>query len=115
MKDKNIVLLEGRIGEDYKYGKTQDGKEFATFSLVIAATNPPLPQDQDELNRPTTYVRVFAFDKRQIEYLRKVKARSGYRASVFGRLNSSHTEHKGISIMSNNVVVRDIHIIKTQE
>ena len=114
MKDNNIVLLEGRIGEDYKYGKTQDGKEFATFSLVIAATNHEY-KDQDELNRPTTYVRVFAFDKRQIEYLRKVKARSGYRASVFGRLNSSHTEHKGISIMSNNVVVRDIHIIKTQE
>jgi len=107
-------MLEGRIGEDFKYGKSQNGKNFATFSLCINASNHEY-KDEDEMNKPTTFVRVFVFDKRQIEYLHKVKARSGYRASVFGRLNSSHTEHKGISIMSNNVIVRDIHIVKTQE
>ena len=112
MRDKNIVMLEGCIGEDFKYGKSQNGKDFATFSLCIMASNHEY-KDENEMNKPMTFVRVFVFDKRQMEYLRKVHVKSGYRASIFGRLNSSHTEHKGISIMSNNVIVRDIHIIKT--
>ena len=28
-KDKNIVVLEGLVGDDFKYGKTSEGKEYA--------------------------------------------------------------------------------------
>ena len=37
MRDKNRVMLEGIIGDDFRYSKTQEGKEYATFSLCINA------------------------------------------------------------------------------
>lgn len=112
--DKNIVFLEGQIGTDAKWGKTQEGKEFFTFSLCINAYAKEFA-DATERSHSTTYVRIFCYDKRHIEYLRKVEAHAGERVSVFGRLSSTKNEYRGITYMSNNVVCRDITIIKRKK
>lgn len=111
--DKNIVLLEGLIGDDFKYGKTQDAKEYATFSLCINSFIKDLA-DSSERTHSQTYIRIFVFDKRLVEYLHKVHAKRGQRASVFGRLTSVKNEYKGNSFITNNVTCRDVKIIKTK-
>lgn len=113
MLDKNIVLLEGLIGDDAKFGKTKEGKEYFTFSLCINSYIKEMA-DSTERTHSQTYVRIFCYDKRQLEYLRKVKARRGLRASVFGRLSSTKNEYKGVVYMTNSVVCRDIAIIRTK-
>ena len=114
MIDKNIVMLEGIIGDDYKQGRTKEGKDYVTFSLCVSGMLKEF-MDATERSHMTTYVRIFVYDKRHLEYLTKVKARRGKRASVFGRLSSSKNEYKGITYMTNNVVCRDIAIIKTKK
>lgn len=112
--DKNIVILEGVIGDDAKFGKTQDGKEYYTFSLCVNAYAKEFA-DSTERSHSQTFVRIFIYDKRQLEYIRKVNAKRGQRASVFGRLSSFKNEYKGITFMSNNVICRDIIIAKTRK
>lgn len=113
-KDKNIVLLSGIIGDDYKYGKTQEGREFATFSLCINSFFKEMA-DSTERTRSQAFIRIFIYDKKQIEYLHRVNAHRGQRASVFGRLVSFKNEYKGNTFITNNVTCRDIEIIKTKE
>lgn len=113
--DKNIVYLEGRIGTDFKYGKTQEGKDFATFSLVLSSSSYDREvHDSTERNFSETYIRILCFDKRQVEYLRRINANSGQRVCVYGRLSSHRTEYKGVDFIQNNVVVRDLSILKTK-
>lgn len=111
MVDKNIVILEGLVGDDFKYGRTQDGKEYATFSLCINSFSKEMA-DSTERTHSQAFIRIFCYDKRQLEYLRRVEIHRGQRVSVFGRLTSFKNEHKGISFISNNVVCRDITLIK---
>ena len=113
-KDKNIVILEGVVGDDYKYKKTQEGKEYATFSLCINSFDKELA-DSTERTHSQAYIRIHVYDKRLLEYLQKVDAHRGQRANVFGRLVSFRSEQKGISYIVNNVICRDISIIKTKE
>lgn len=112
MLDKNIVILEGVVGDDFKWAKTQEGKEFATFSLCIDSYIKEFA-DSTERSHSQTFVRINVFDKRYIEYLHRIKLHAGHRVSVFGRLNSSRNEYKGISLMQNNVVCRSIEVIRT--
>ena len=112
--DKNIVILEGVIGDDAKFGKTQDGKEYYTFSLCVNAYAKEFA-DTTERSHSQTFVRIFIYDKRQLEYIRKVNAKRGQRASVFFFFFSFKNEYKGITFMSNNVICRDIVIIKTKK
>lgn len=111
MKDKNIVLLEGVVGNDVKRGTAQNGKKYITFSLCINTYFKPL-HDSTESEHTMTYIRVFVYDQKQVEYLNRVDIRHGNRASIFGRLNSVKTDIKGKEIIQINVVVRDISISK---
>jgi len=113
MYDKNIVLLEGILGDDYKYGRTTDGKEFATFSLHLNAFRRDM-SDNTERTHGQTFIRVFVYDKGQVEYLHRVNAHRGQRASLYGRISSHMNEYKGHSYLVNAVVCRDISIIKTR-
>lgn len=112
--DKNIVVLEGIIGDDYKSGKTQDGKVYITFSLCI---NSHLKEfaDSTERTHSQAYIRIFVFDKKQVEYLQGIKAKRGQRAFVFGRLKSVKNEYRGNTFITNNVVCRDVAIIKNKK
>lgn len=113
MLDKNIVMLEGIIGDDAKFGKTQEGKEYFTFSLCINSFMKEIA-DSTERTHSQAYIRIFCYDKKQLEYLRKVNAHRGQRASVFGRLSSYKTEYKGNAYITCNVICRDIMIIQTK-
>lgn len=112
-KDKNIVLLDGVIGDDVKLKKTKEGKEFYTFSLCIRTYDKEFA-DSTERNHSQSFIRIFVYDKKQIEYLRKMRIHQGLRASIFGRLCSFMSERKGISFLANNVICRDIEIIRTK-
>lgn len=113
MLDKNIVLLSGIIGDDAKYGKTQDGKEYFTFSLCVNSFMKEIA-DKTERTHSQAFIRIFVYDARQVEYLHKVNAHRGQRANVFGRIVSFKSEHKGNTFVANNVVCRDIEIVQTK-
>lgn len=112
--DKNIVMLEGVIGTDYKSGKTQMGKEFVTFSLCVNSHMKEFA-DTTERTHSQMFIRIFVYDKKQLEYLKKVNAKAGQRAAVFGRISTSKNEYKGNTFITNNVTCRDIEIIKTKK
>lgn len=111
--DKNIVFLEGVIGDDFKYGKSENGKDFATFSLSVNSFVKEI-SDQTERTHSQNYIRTTVFDKKQLEYLRKVNAHRGQRASIFGRISSFKTEYKGVEFIQLSIIVRDIGIIQTK-
>ena len=113
-KDKNIVMLSGIIGEDARFDKTQEGKEYYTFSLCVNAFTKEI-SDATERTHSQTYIRIMVFDKAQIEYLHKVNVHRGQRANIFGRLTSHKNEYRGNTFVTNNVVCRDIEIVKTKE
>lgn len=113
-KDKNIVIIEGIVGTDAKFGKTTDGKEYFTCSLSINSFFKDMA-DSTERSRSQTYIRVFSYDKAQVEYLHKMNVRPNQRMSVFGRLSSFMNEHRGNKFLTNSVVCRDIEIIKTKQ
>ena len=114
MLDKNIVLLEGIIGDDAKFGKTQEGKEYFTFSLCVNSFLKDM-SDSTERTHSQVFIRIFVYDKKQIEYLHKVKAHRGQRASIFGRLSSFKNEYRGNTFITLNVICRDINITKTKQ
>ena len=113
MLDKNIVLLEGLIGDDFMYKKTSDAKEMATFSLCINSYMKEIADDT-ERTRSQTYVRIFVYDKKQLEYLHRIDVHRGQRVSILGRLSSHRTEYKGIEYIQLTVIVRDIVVIQTK-
>lgn len=113
MLDKNIVFLEGLIGDDYKYGKSSEGKEYATFSLSVNSFIKDI-SDNTERTHSQNYIRTTVFDKKLLAYLKKVKAHRGQRVSVFGRISSFKTEYKGIEYIQLSIIVRDIAIIQTK-
>lgn len=109
--DKNIVMLEGLIGDDFKFGRTSEGREMATFSLCVNAYMKDMADDT-ERTRSQTYVRIFVYDRKQLEYMHRVDAHRGQRATVFGRLSSHKSEYKGVEYIQITVIVRDIGIIQ---
>lgn len=113
MLDKNIVFLEGLVGDDYKYGRTSDGKEYATFSLSCNSFIKEI-SDNTERTHSQNFIRTTVFDKKLVAYLRKVDAHRGQRVSVFGRISSFKTEYKGIDFIQLSIVVRDIAILQTK-
>ena len=104
--DKNIVLLEGLIGDDFKFGRTSDAKEMATFSLAINSYLKELADDT-ERTRAQTYVRIFVYDKKLLDYLRRIDVHRGMRASILGRLSSHKSEYKGIEYIQLTVIVHE--------
>ena len=112
MKHKNIVMLEGRISDDFKYTRTQEGKVFATFTMVIRSFDKEFSDNSEK--RTDVSIRIHVFDYKLVQYLKKVKAHNGCLVSVFGRMNSYRKEtRRGDFYTQNNVVVRDIHLVKT--
>ena len=111
MLDKNIVWLEGLIGDDAKFGRTEDGKEYFTFSLCVNSFIKEI-SDKTERTHSQNFIRTTVFDKKQIAYLRRVDAHRGMRVTILGRLSSYKTEYKGIDFIQLSIIVRDIGVIQ---
>jgi len=113
MLDKNIVWLEGLIGDDAKFGRTEEGKEYFTFSLCVDSFIKEM-SDMTERTHSQNFIRTTVFDKRALAYLRKVDAHRGMRVTVFGRISSFKTEYKGVEFIQLSIIVRDIGVIQTK-
>lgn len=113
MRQKNIVILEGRVGEGLKYARATNGNDYCTFVLEIDSYYKEVA-DLTERDHSYTLVRIFIYDKHQVEYCKRVGLRQGNIVSILARLNSKGTEINGKMIVQNNVIVRDISVVKTQ-
>lgn len=114
MRDKNSVYLEGIIGDDFKYAKSESGYEYATFSLCINNFLTKMVDDKDLRTAAQTFVRIFVRKRNLVQYLHDVNAHRGQRASVFGMLSSFKNEYRGIEYVALNVLCLDIGILKTR-
>jgi len=109
-------MLEGIAGDDVKFARATNGKEYCSFSLCINSFSKDLG-DEDESTRSQTYIRVMVFNNRKgklVDYLKRVGFHRGQRVNVFGAISSHKSEYKGIALVQNNVVVRDITVVTTK-
>lgn len=113
MKDTNIVILAGRVGENVKFGTAQNGNKYCTFILEVDAYSRDM-HDSTERDYSKTLVRIFVYDKVQLAYLERVGIKQGNFVQLLARLNSHKTEVGNKNIIQNSVIVRDISVIKTQ-
>lgn len=111
--DLNIVFLQGKIGNDLQYKKTSEGAQFATFSVVVNSFSKDIKDSTER--RTETYIRVMCFDKYIVEYLQRVNAKQGNKVSILARLNSHKSEYKGISFIQNDVIARDVVVVKVKD
>lgn len=111
--DLNIVFLQGKIGNDLQYKKTSEGSQFATFSVVVNSFSKDMKDSTEK--RSETYIRVMCFDKHIVEYLQRVNAKQGNKVSILARLNSHKSEYKGISFIQNDVIARDVVVVKVKD
>jgi hypothetical protein len=109
-KDKNIVFLDGIINDNARFGKSSEVKEYYTFSLEINAMAIAM-SFRDGRTHSQSYVRVFVYDKDQLDYLKRNNVRRGMRVSIMGRLSSYGKEIKGVRFTNLCVVCKDIEII----
>lgn len=115
MLDKNIVLLSGISGDDVKFSKASNGKDYCTFLLLITTFDKEIG-DVDAHTRSMDMIRIMVFNNKKtnlVDYLKSIGFKRGMRVTVFGRIQSYKTEVKGNSIIQNNVIVRDIEVIQT--
>lgn len=113
MKDTNIVILAGRVGENVKFGTAANGNKYCTFLLEVDAYSRDM-HDSTERDYSKTLVRIFVYDKVQLSYLERVGIKQGNFVQILARLNSHKTEIGSKNIIQNNVIVRDISVIKTK-
>lgn len=113
-KDVNEVTLCGIVGDDLKFGRAVNGREYCTFSLSVVPYNKKHGDNENESTRSVNYIRIVCFNHRtskQVDYLRSVNFHRGQRVKLFGWLSSRKTEIKGIDIVQLSVVVRKIEVI----
>lgn len=113
MKDTNIVILAGRVGENVKFGTAQNGNKYCTFMLEVDAYSRDM-HDSTERDYSKTLIRIFVYDKPLLTYLERVGLKQGNFVQILARLNSHKTEVGNKNIIQNSVIARDISVIKTQ-
>ena len=117
-KDVNEVTLSGIAGDDVKFGRAINGKEYCTFSLRVVPYDKRYGDNENESSRSANYIRIVVFNNRtfkHVDYLRSVNFHRGQRVNVFGWLSSRKTEIKGNNIIQLSVVVRKIEIEQTKQ
>jgi hypothetical protein len=106
--DKNIVILQGRIGSVVKEGKTQNGNMFLYFGMDIESRSNATSTE----NNYKQTLKVMCFKPKVIEYLRKLKVHSGMHCIVFGFMSSFMDEVKGKPMLVNALNCNECYIIQ---
>lgn len=117
-KDVNEVTLSGIAGDDVKFGRAVNGKEYCTFSLRVVPYDKKHGDNENENSRSANYIRIVVFNNRtfkHVDYLRSVNFHRGQRVKLFGWLSSRKTEIKGNNIIQLSVVVRKIEVVQTKQ
>lgn len=108
--DKNIVILQGRIGSVLKEGKTQNGGSFMYFGLDIESK---ANANSTENNYRQT-LKIMCFKPKVVEYLKKIKAHTGTPCIVFGFMSSFYDEVHGKSVLVNALNANEVLCIQTR-
>ena len=114
VQDINTTFLVGRINL-LKFGKSETGKEYATFSFQMASYIKEIADSAEKTLNFETYVRVFVYDNRYVKYLHDVGAKNNQYAFVFGRVGSFKSNYRGIDLLSQVIIARSIGIIKSSK
>lgn len=109
--DRNQVILVGRIGGKLVERKAQNGSSYIFFPLSLE--NRDAAADSTD-NNYSQDLHIMVFKKPVIDYMRKVKARSGNRIVVFGFMSAFKTEVNGKTIISNAINAIDVMIVKSR-
>ena len=109
--DKNIVILQGRIGSVLKESKTQNGGTFMYFGLDIESKANATSTE----NNYRQTLKIMCFKPKVIEYLKKVKAHTGTPVIVFGFMSSFYDEVHGKQVLVNALNANEVYVIKTTE
>lgn len=108
--DKNIVILQGRIGTVLKESKTKNGNTFMYFGLDVEARSNAYSTE----NNQSQTLKVMLFKPKVIEYLRKVKAHTGTPCIVFGFMSEFMSEVKGQQLLTNALNAHEVLCIQTR-
>ena len=108
--DKNIVVLQGRVGSVVKDGKTQSGSPFLYFGMDIESRS---NANSTENNYRQT-LKIMCFKPKVTDYLKRLKVHSGMPCIVFGFMSSFMDEVKGKSILVNALNANEVYIIQTR-
>ena len=104
MVDKNDMLIEGVIADDVTYKTAETGSKYCTFSIHT--------ETREGSKIVPANTRVFVFDQRCIDYLKRMNAHEGQRVSVSAYARTGKQDIHGKAIITTMVTVKDIHLIK---
>lgn len=110
MSDRNNITLVGRIGDIMKKSKTSNGSTFLWIPIRIQNTLGATSVDRN-FNQE---INVMVFNRKIIEYLERVGARSGNNIIVFGYVAAFKQTVNGKDIVSNAINATEAYIVKTR-
>lgn len=110
MTDRNQVILVGRIGGKLVERKAQNGSSYIFFPFSLENRDAADSTD----NNYSQDLHIMVFKKPVIDYMRRVKAKSGNRVVVFGFMSAFKTEVNGKTIISNAINAIDVMIVKSR-
>lgn len=108
--DRNEVVLVGRIGEKIARKKTVHGQEYVWFPLEVENRKAA----KGSANNYHASINVMVFSPALIQYLEKVKLKTGNTVAVFGFISSYKQEKKGSVQYMNGINADDIIVKKTR-
>lgn len=110
MLNRNDCRFVGRIGSKKKDGKTVNGDAYIYFELEIEARSNANSTENNYHQR----IPIMCFKPNVINYLKKVKARTGTPVVVFGFVSTYTDELKGITLKNNGINANEVYVVQTR-
>lgn len=111
MKQRNDLILVGRIGRILKYSMSKSGNEYAYFLMEIE-NQTHSSEWESELQQT---LHVMCFKQNVVKYMKKVGAKTGNIVIIFGFVASFQSEIKGKQVLQNSVNATEVYIVKTKQ
>lgn len=111
MKQRNDVILVGRIGQRLKYALSSSGNEYAYFAMEIE-NQTHSSEWSSEYNQ---ILHIMCFKRNVVKYMKAVNAHPGNIVVVFGYCSSFSSEIKGKELLQNAINATEIYVVKTKK